>query len=224
MIAAGGDRRRPTHCSRLVAGGTIRAPIRHRQAQTKKTLDGSATLRAETRANRARVVFFGRRVAAHDPVSKNGRCNAVRSAPPLGGNGHALFPILPLTGDLQRVMRGGPAYAWDPEKGAHVGVMARDGDNITLELPISLSEAVLGGQIRVPTPTGDVTMSVPKGSNTGTTLRLRGKGAPRRDGGNGDELVKLKVILPKPPDPELEAFVSSWAKGKDFNPREGNRS
>jgi DnaJ-class molecular chaperone len=100
----------------------------------------------------------------------------------------------------------------------------REGDNITVELPISLSEAVLGGQIRVPTPTGDVTMSVPKGSNTGTTLRLRGKGAPRRDGGNGDEFVKLKVILPKPPDPELEAFVSSWAKGKDFNPREGNRS
>ena len=41
---------------------------------------------------------------------------------------HALFPILPLTGDLQRVMRGGPAYAWEPEKGSHVGVMRRDGD------------------------------------------------------------------------------------------------
>ncbi len=101
---------------------------------------------------------------------------------------------------------------------------AREGDNITLELPISLAEAVLGGQIRVPTPTGEVTMTVPKGSNTGTTLRLRGKGAPRRDGGSGDELVKLKVVLPKPPDPELEAFVSTWAKAKDFNPREGNRS
>ena len=97
----------------------------------------------------------------------------------------------------------------------------REGDNISLELPISLSEAVLGGRIRVPTPTGDVTMSVPKGSNTGTTLRLRGKGAPRRGGGNGDELVKLKVVLPKVQDPELEAFVSNWAKGKDFNPREG---
>jgi DnaJ-class molecular chaperone len=97
-----------------------------------------------------------------------------------------------------------------------------EGDNILLELPISLSEAVLGGQIRVPTPTGDVTMSVPKGSNTGTTLRLRGKGAPRRGGGSGDELVKLKVVLPKPSDPELEAFVSTWAKGKDHNPREGN--
>jgi DnaJ-class molecular chaperone len=100
----------------------------------------------------------------------------------------------------------------------------RDGDNISLELPVSLSEAVLGGKIRVPTPTGDVTMSVPKGSNTGTTLRLKGKGAPRRGGGSGDELVKLKVVLPKSPDPELEAFVSNWTKGKEFNPREGTAS
>lgn len=96
----------------------------------------------------------------------------------------------------------------------------RDGDNILTELPVSLSEAVLGGQVRVPTPTGYVTMSVPKGSNSGTTLRLRGKGLPRRDGGSGDELVKLKVVLPKTADPELEAFVSNWAKGKEFNPRE----
>lgn len=96
----------------------------------------------------------------------------------------------------------------------------REGDDITLELPISLTEAVLGGQVRVPTPTGDVTMSVPKGSNTGTKLRLRGKGAPRRDGGQGDQFVKLKVVLPKSPDAELESFVSSWA-GRDYNPREG---
>jgi DnaJ-class molecular chaperone len=100
----------------------------------------------------------------------------------------------------------------------------REGDDISLELPISLSEAVLGGRIRIPTPTGDVTMSIPKGSNTGTTLRLKGKGAPRRGGGHGDQFVKLKVVLPKPPDPELEAFVSNWGKGKDFNPREDRTS
>ena len=41
---------------------------------------------------------------------------------------HALFPVLPLTGDLGRAMRGGPPYAWEPDKGAHVGVMARDAD------------------------------------------------------------------------------------------------
>jgi DnaJ-class molecular chaperone len=101
---------------------------------------------------------------------------------------------------------------------------AREGDDISLELPISLSEAVLGGRIRVPTPTGDVTMTVPKGSNTGTTMRLKGKGAPRRGGGHGDQFVKLKVVLPRSPDPELEAFVSNWDRGKTFNPREGSTS
>lgn len=98
---------------------------------------------------------------------------------------------------------------------------SRKGDDLHLELPISLSEAVLGGQIRVPTPTGVVTMSVPKGSNTGTTLRLKGKGAPRKGGGQGDEYVKLKIVLPKAPDADLEAFVQSWDKGKTFDPREG---
>ncbi|MBS0222458.1 MAG: J domain-containing protein [Proteobacteria bacterium] len=100
----------------------------------------------------------------------------------------------------------------------------REGDDISLELPISLSEAVLGGKIRVPTPTGEVTMTVPKGSNTGTTMRLKGKGAPRRSGGHGDELVRLKVVLPKSPDPALEAFVSNWEKGKTFNPLEDRTS
>jgi DnaJ-class molecular chaperone len=100
----------------------------------------------------------------------------------------------------------------------------REGHDISLELPVSLSEAVLGGRIRVPTPTGDVTMTVPKGSNTGTILRLRGKGAPRRGGGHGDQFVKLKVVLPKAPDVELEAFVSNWEKGKTFNPREDSTS
>ncbi|TDR93641.1 DnaJ C-terminal domain-containing protein [Enterovirga rhinocerotis] len=99
---------------------------------------------------------------------------------------------------------------------------AREGDDISLELPISLAEAVLGARIVVPTPTGEVSMAVPKGSNTGTVLRLRGKGAPRRDGGFGDEYVRLKVVLPKPPDPELEAFVSTWSKAGDYNPREGD--
>lgn len=96
----------------------------------------------------------------------------------------------------------------------------RDGDDITIDLPISLSEAVLGGRVRVPTATGAVTMAVPKGSNTGTTLRLKGKGAPKRGGGFGDQFVKLKVVLPSRPDPELEAFVAGWEKGKSFNPRE----
>ena len=98
----------------------------------------------------------------------------------------------------------------------------REGDDIILDLAVSLSEVVLGGDVRVPTATGAVTMRVPKGSNTGTTLRLKGKGAPRRGGGAGDQLVRLKVVLPKPPDPELEKFVAGWEAGKAWNPREGS--
>lgn len=99
----------------------------------------------------------------------------------------------------------------------------RDGDNITIDVPISLREAVLGGKIRVPTPTGEVTMTVPPGSSSGSTLRLKGKGAPRRGGDRGDQLVKLRIVLPKPTDPELEQFVSNWQVGRDFNPRETTR-
>jgi DnaJ-class molecular chaperone len=96
----------------------------------------------------------------------------------------------------------------------------REGDDIYLELPVTLTEAVLGARIKVPTPTGAVTMAVPKGSNTGTVLRLKGKGATRHVGGHGDQFVKLRVMLPKGPDPELEAFVSGWENGKTHNPRE----
>jgi DnaJ-class molecular chaperone len=96
----------------------------------------------------------------------------------------------------------------------------RRGDDIHLELPISLAEAVLGGKIQVPTPTGAVTMTVPKGANSGTVLRLKGKGAPRSGGGHGDEYVTLKIVLPEKPDPELASFIATWS-GRTYNPRQG---
>ena len=98
-------------------------------------------------------------------------------------------------------------------------LFTREGNDIYTDLPITLSEAVLGGRVNVPTPTGSVTMTVPKGSNTGTVLRLRGKGVLRRDGGHGDELVRLKVMLPERPDTELETFVAGWQGGKAYDPR-----
>jgi DnaJ-class molecular chaperone len=94
----------------------------------------------------------------------------------------------------------------------------RVGDDIHLELPVTLAEAFLGSHVKVPTPTGPVMLKVPKGSNTGSILRLKGKGVPRQ-GGHGDELVKLKVMLPSGPDPELETFLSSWKPGKNYEPR-----
>jgi DnaJ-class molecular chaperone len=95
---------------------------------------------------------------------------------------------------------------------------SRHGDDIHIDLPVTLTEAALGARIKVPTTTGSVLLTVPKGSNTGAVLRLKGKGALRR-GGHGDELVKLKVMLPAEPNPELEAFLSSWAPGTSYDPR-----
>jgi len=95
---------------------------------------------------------------------------------------------------------------------------ARHGDDIHIDLPVTLAEAVLGARIEASTPTGSVILTVPKGSNTGTVLRLKGKGVPRR-GGHGDELVKLKVMLPSEPNPELETFLTNWAPGTSYDPR-----
>ncbi len=99
-------------------------------------------------------------------------------------------------------------------------IFTRKGDDIHVELPISLSEAVLGGKVKVPTPSGEVTMTIPKWSNTGTVLRLKGQGVPRLGGTRGDEYVTLKVMLPGNPDPELEKFIAQWRPTTARNPRE----
>lgn len=95
----------------------------------------------------------------------------------------------------------------------------RLGDNIEMDLPVSLSEAVQGARLTVATPSGDVTMTVPTRSNTGTKLRLKGKGAPRSGGGFGDLLVTLQIMLSSEPDVDLEAFLATWPNGQKFNPR-----
>ena len=95
----------------------------------------------------------------------------------------------------------------------------REGDDIHVELPISLGEAVLGGKVNAPTPSGPVAMTVPRWSNTGKILRLRGRGVARPDGTRGDEYVTLKILLPDEPEAELEEFVTRWA-AKTYDPRE----
>jgi DnaJ-class molecular chaperone len=96
----------------------------------------------------------------------------------------------------------------------------RVGDDVRLDLPISLSEAVLGASVRVPTAEGAVMLTIPKGSNSGKVLRLRGRGFHRKDGTRGDQLVTLMVDLPVDDDALIE-FVEGW-KDKDLrNPRGG---
>jgi DnaJ-class molecular chaperone len=94
----------------------------------------------------------------------------------------------------------------------------RDGDNIRIELSISLVEAVAGARIAVPTVTGPVAMTIPKGSDSGTILRLRGKGVQRRTGA-GDQYVTLKVVIGHAKDPELAEFVENWGGRHPFDPR-----
>jgi len=96
----------------------------------------------------------------------------------------------------------------------------REGRDIHVEVPISLGEAVLGGKIEVKTVHGPVTVGVPQGANSGTRLRLKGKGiAATKKEPAGDQYVTLKVVLPKTPDPDLEAFVKDWAAKNPYNPR-----
>ena len=87
----------------------------------------------------------------------------------------------------------------------------RDGNNLKMDLPITLQEATLGGKVPVPTLTGTVQLTIPAGSNSGSTLRLKGKGIPAHGGETaGDLYVKLIVSLPDTSDPELKKFVEGW--------------
>ncbi|WP_294391951.1 DnaJ C-terminal domain-containing protein [uncultured Sphingomonas sp.] len=94
----------------------------------------------------------------------------------------------------------------------------RDGDDVRVNLPIRLDEAVLGAKIRLPTVEGAVMMTIPPGSNSGKVLRLKGRGFHRRDGTRGDQLVTLMVDVPAD-DPALKAFAEGWGEERDRNPR-----
>ncbi|WP_244630155.1 J domain-containing protein [Microvirga tunisiensis] len=129
---------------------------------------------------------------------------------------------------LRLVGRGEPGTGGAPPGNALIEIhvrphrlFRREGDDIRLDLPVTLKEAVLGARIQVPTPTGPVMVSIPKGSNTGKVLRLKGKGAPRSDGTHGDLYAALRIMLPDRPDAELEAFAEGWQAGSSYNPRQG---
>jgi len=96
----------------------------------------------------------------------------------------------------------------------------RKDDNIHVEVPVTLKEATLGARIEVPTVGGPVTVTVPKGSNTGTKMRLRDRGIRnRKSGERGHQLITLKVVLPAVEEPELVAFLEAWRPKTQQDPR-----
>jgi DnaJ-class molecular chaperone len=96
--------------------------------------------------------------------------------------------------------------------------MTRDGNDIRMDLPVTLKEAVLGAKVPVPTLSGPVSLSVPPNANTGTVLRLKGKGIPAHGGeAAGDLYVRLVLSLPDKPDQALRDFAAGWSA--DYDPR-----
>ena len=95
----------------------------------------------------------------------------------------------------------------------------REGDLLHMDLPISVPDAVLGGKIDAPTPDGPVTLTVPRGSNSGAQLRLKGRGFVNAKGQRGDLLARLVITLPEVADPLLEKFSETWRKDRPYSPK-----
>ena len=92
-----------------------------------------------------------------------------------------------------------------------------DGADLTMDLPISVPDAVLGGKVECPTPDGTVSVTIPKGSNSGQTLRLKGRGA-FAGGARGDLKARLVVTLPETIDPILERVAEDWRSNRPYKP------
>ena len=98
------------------------------------------------------------------------------------------------------------------------------GSDLILDLPLTLYEAVLGAKVRTPTLSGAVNLTVPAYASSGKTMRLKGKGLPTKNGGHGDLLVKLQIVMPPHGDDELDTLMKAWkeitpyrARGPEFD-------
>ncbi len=145
---------------------------------------------------------------------------------PDGGTLDVTIPAGVSDGQVLRLKgKGMPGLGEGPPGDAlvEIGVMPhpafkREGSDIVVELPISFDEAVLGGKVEVPTIGGRVAVTVPPGSNSGQTLRLKGRGVKTKAGA-GDQLVKLSVMMPETVDDDLKGFAEEWKKTHSYDPR-----
>ena len=122
--------------------------------------------------------------------------------------------------------QGAPGRQDGPSGDALIEIMVaehpiyrRDGANLQMDAPVSVPDAVLGGQVTVQTPDGVVKLKIAKGANSGQVMRLKGRGAfDARTGKRGDLMVKLVVTLPKTVDAELESFAEDWRAKRPYSP------
>jgi molecular chaperone DnaJ len=130
-----------------------------------------------------------------------------------------------LAGQGEAGLRGAPSG--DLYVTVHVRpdkVFGRDGDDLTVTVPVSFHELALGTTLSVPTLEGKVGVRVPKGTSDGRILRVRGRGVPKRSGGHGDLLVTVKVAVPPKLEGEAAEVLEAYAKAErasGFDPRAG---
>lgn len=124
--------------------------------------------------------------------------------------------------------KGDPGFEGGPAGDALVTLSVRphllfrrEGDDILITLPITLDEAVLGGQVETPTIDGKVKLTIPKGASSGQTLRMRGRGVKPAHKPVGDQRVELRIVTPPEPDTELKDFMEKWRKTNAYDPRKG---
>lgn len=130
--------------------------------------------------------------------------------------------IIRLKGQGDAGLGGGPAGdAMVTVEIVPDALFTREGDNLRLELPITLYEAVLGAKVKAPVPGGSVQLTIPPGSSGGKTLRLKGKGVHRKGHAAGDLLVKLRIELPKNEDEQLAELMRKRRDETPYDPRGG---
>ncbi|MES0862327.1 J domain-containing protein [Ruegeria sp. SCPT10] len=149
---------------------------------------------------------------------------------PDGNRIEVKIPASITTGQTIRLRgKGAPGYGEGPAGDALVTISVADhpvfdrqGDDIHITLPISIDEAILGGKVRAPTIDGGVNVTVPAGTSSGKTLRLRGKGVKKRGSSErGDQLIELTVALPDQIDDDLKQFMETWRNAHRYDPRKG---
>ncbi len=98
-------------------------------------------------------------------------------------------------------------------------IFRAEGEQLHMDLLVSLPDAVLGGKVTAQTPDGPVTLSVPRGANSGAVLRLKGRGLSDPQGRRGDLLARLVLTLPEETDSELVQFAQTWREQRPYTPR-----
>ena len=96
----------------------------------------------------------------------------------------------------------------------HHPVFERDGDDVRMDLPVSLLEALEGGRVEAATPGGIVALNIPAGSNSGTILRLKGRGVARPNA-PGDLYVRVVLALPEGDNRELKSLLAGWSRAQE---------